>query len=381
MTIRKKHNIRHYTIVEVMVAMAIFLVMMTIMMQFFTSAQKVWNLSSKRNDMYADARVAMNLMTREIQSMLFRNEATDGTGIYPFWYEWSDFDDTMPLPSLAHANSRRTDLDTYLKTEENLQYLTQLNFISTTDLKPVDEGSDICEIRYRFIPFYFKADDATGVVTYTMGNVRGGYLQRSCLSEISPKAGGGVDLSNDLDTVNVPYNFNSIPNRGNLTELAIAPATYNTALYQNRVINIWDRGLSPFFEVATTIEEAKFQTVIGGVYSLRFTCYVWDSVNNKLITLDPMNTTAPGENPSNIPIANPPRPYAYDLATGTPVPVAVRIDMKLLAPGDLKKLAFNIYVEANGSASEQQDATRQIRALKQKMRTFSKVIYLGKREN
>ena len=88
MLVRKKHIIRHYTIVEVMVAMGIFLVMMTIMMQFFTSAQKVWNLASKKNMMYADARVAMNLMTRELQSMLYDNEVDTGT--YPFWHEWQD---------------------------------------------------------------------------------------------------------------------------------------------------------------------------------------------------------------------------------------------------------------------------------------------------
>ena len=68
MSIRKKHITWRYTLIEVMMAMGIFLIMMTIMMQFFTSAQEVWNNSSKRNMIYADARVAMNLMTREIQS-------------------------------------------------------------------------------------------------------------------------------------------------------------------------------------------------------------------------------------------------------------------------------------------------------------------------
>ncbi len=63
-------------------------------------------------------------------------------------------------------------------------------------------------------------------------------------------------------------------------------------------------------------------------------------------------------------------PLAYDLVSGTPVPVAVRVDMKLLAPRDLKRLAIAI----------KDSNTRQIRALRQKMRTFSKVIYLGKRK-
>ena len=371
MSISKKHIIRHYTIVEVMVAMGIFLIMMTIMMQFFTSAQKVWNLASKKNMLYADARVAMNLMTRELQSMLFSNTETDGNDYYPFWYEWSDYDDDEPLPAVAHTNSRRTELDTYLKTEENLQYLTQLNFISTTDLKAVEEGSDVCEIRYRFIPVYFKADKTTGVLKYTMGNIRGGYLQRSCVSEYAEKtSGSGADFTNTVDTSYDPYNYKDIPYRGALADL-VAP--YNISLYQNRVKNIWDRGTSPSFEVDTTIENSKYQTVISGVYSLRFTCYIWDSGLKLIRPLD--QTGAPRDNGG---IA-----ASGDLAAGTPKPVAVRIDMKLMDPKDLKKLAYNIYV-ANKSGtptSEKEDAEDQIKALKQTMRTFSKVIYLGKAEN
>jgi type II secretory pathway pseudopilin PulG len=331
MTIRKKNIIRHYTIVEVMVAMGIFLVMMTIMMQFFTSAQKVWNAASKRNMMYADARVAMNLMTRELQSMLYRNDVNDPSGsIYPFWLEWTDID--IDVSSVADEE-RTAALKDYFTDNNDLfkqsggstePYLTALNFISATDLKPVDEGSDISEIRYRFTPVYFK-----GSTPYTINSVKGGKLERSCTAEYY-EAGTPTEPAD--------YNFATNP--------------YPTT---DRVKEIWKVS-------SETTDPAPFQTVITGVYSLRFTCYTW-KIGTGLVIIDPMDEF--GKEPT----PNTTNTVGYDLITGTPAPVAIRIDMKLMAPKDLKKLVVAIN-ESN---------TKQIKTLKQKMRTFSKVIYLGKR--
>ncbi len=301
MLIRKKHIIRHYTIVEVMVAMGIFLIMMTIMMQFFTSAQKVWNLASKKNMMYADARVAMNLMTREIQSMLYSNDETDGSEYYPFWFEW-----TTKNIDLGGETTLLTDADNY-----NLSYLTALNFLANTDIKPIDKGSDVCEIRYQFVPVYISS-----------GEVKGGKLQRSCVAEWE------TDILEDVD-----WDFDQYPN-------ALPPTA-------NRVNLIW--------------ENTDFITVISGVYSLRFTCYMWSS---GLKLIKPLDASDNLKNNGGFAASG-------ALATGSVVPVAVRIDMKLMGPKDLKKLAVAI----NNSD------TKQIKILKQKMRTFSKVIYLGKRED
>lgn len=371
MTHRKKYIISHYTIVEVMMAMGIFLVMMTIMMQFFTSAQKVWNLASKKNMLYADARVAMNLMTRELQSMLYDNDS-DGSGIYPFWYQCTDIDECY-----EGGKKRPTELKSYFKDNNDLPnyngnlYLNVLNFISTTDLKDVDEGSDVCEIRYRFIPVYFETDDPQ-----SMNEVLGGRLERSCVSEYSDKTppATGTDLSNTVDSANTPYNFASIPCYGDLTQLAAA-GTYNIPLYQNRVANIWESEASASTDntdVKTSISDAKYRTVITGVYSLRFTCYYWDSSGGKLEVLAPMDSSGNGLDGGSIG-----SPLKYDLAVGTPKPVAVRIDMKLMDPKDLRELTYNIYLAGKGSKT----AEKQVKVLTQRMRNFSKVIYLEKNDN
>ena len=334
MSIRGKNIIRHYTIVEVMVAMGIFLVMMTIMMQFFTSAQKVWNLASKKNMLYADARVAMNLMTRELQSVLYDSD-TDSSNIYPFWYEWT---------TIGADGKNRSEIDEYFVDNKDLPengstgvpYLTQLNFISTTDLKPVDEGSDVCEIRYKFIPVYFDATTPT-----SFNDVKGGKLQRCCTAEYYDNSGTATQTpSGEFQDYNFAANPYDITNT-------------------NRVVDIWTANSTAL----------GFQTVITGVYSLRFTCFAW---NGSLTSLDAMDTSGSLKGVGTI--------TGYNLITGTPKPVAVRIDMKLMDPKDLRKLAYYIYVanHTGFSASEVKEAEKQIRVLKQAMRTFSKVIYLGK---
>lgn len=343
MSINRKKIIRNYTIIEVMVAMGIFLIMMTIMMQFFTSAQKVWNASAKRNMIYADARVAMNLMTREIQSILYDNDGNDlPNSIYPFWYEWYDINSY-----LTSGNTRPQEIkDHYLSNNELFEhsasspYLTALNFISTTDLKPVDRGSDVCEIRYRFVPIYYKNSSPQ-----TSSDIGGGRFERSCVAEYY--TGGGTTSTGTTGH----YNFSDWQYKGP------NPASPD----DERVIKIWP---------ATAPDpEGPFKKVIDGVYSLRFTCYRWDTTNSVMTNIAAIDSTG-----AQLSVKY---PITFNLSMGTPVPVAVRIDMKLMDPKDLKQLALNIYRAGTGD----KEAEKQIKTLKQKIRTFSKVIYLGKRED
>ena len=330
-----------------MVAMGIFVIMMTIMMQFFASAQKVWNASSKRNAIYSDARVAMNLMTRELECMLYENSEQGDK--YPFWFEWTAIDSALDSTN----DDMPTELRNYLEANDDVNsysstpYLTALNFISTTDIKPVEQGSDVCELSYRFVPFHFPKN-----TNPSLSNSRGGYLQRSCISEYkNPSA----------PTPNGLWDFALCYYRG------VSPSGTNSdtgETYAKRVYDIW-----------CDHPQTNFKTVINGVYSLKYTCYRWDSSSNNLSALVPMNENGNGLDGSAITT-----PIVFNLAMGTPCPVAIRIDMKLLDPKDLKKLAYYIYTAGSSTGATKNDADKQIRILKQKIRTFSKVIYLGNRE-
>lgn len=58
----------NFTLVELLVAMTVFSILLLLMLQFFSGAQKMWTSTEKRNELYADARIAMDLMTSLIQS-------------------------------------------------------------------------------------------------------------------------------------------------------------------------------------------------------------------------------------------------------------------------------------------------------------------------
>lgn len=62
-----------FTLVELLVSMGVLLVILGFILQFFVSSQQVWTSMSQRNRVYADARVAMDLMTTMLQNTFYSN--------------------------------------------------------------------------------------------------------------------------------------------------------------------------------------------------------------------------------------------------------------------------------------------------------------------
>ena len=59
---------RCFTLVELLVAMAVFVVMLALMLRFFSGTQQVWRGLRERNTVFADARTAMDLMTSLLEN-------------------------------------------------------------------------------------------------------------------------------------------------------------------------------------------------------------------------------------------------------------------------------------------------------------------------
>lgn len=72
-TAKYKHTLRQhrFTLVELMVAMGVFSIMMLALMTFFNSAQKLWTESERRTTVFADVRIAMDLMATTLQTALY----------------------------------------------------------------------------------------------------------------------------------------------------------------------------------------------------------------------------------------------------------------------------------------------------------------------
>lgn len=69
-----------FTLVELLIAVGLLSLIMMLLLQLFSGAQKIWIASEKTNNVYADARVAMELMTDLINTVQFSHgESADGT--------------------------------------------------------------------------------------------------------------------------------------------------------------------------------------------------------------------------------------------------------------------------------------------------------------
>jgi len=65
---------KQFTLLELLVAMAVFSVMMTVLMQYFGSAQKVTSGRVKRVEMFEKARIALEIISRDLQALRFEKD-------------------------------------------------------------------------------------------------------------------------------------------------------------------------------------------------------------------------------------------------------------------------------------------------------------------
>jgi type II secretory pathway pseudopilin PulG len=68
---RAVKTIRRFTLIELLVAMGVLVIILGFILQFFVGAQKVWTSMEQRNNIYADARVAMDIMTTMLQNTFY----------------------------------------------------------------------------------------------------------------------------------------------------------------------------------------------------------------------------------------------------------------------------------------------------------------------
>lgn len=328
-------------------AMAVFTIIALIMMRFFSSAQQIYSKVSQRNNTFSDARIALDMMARELQCSLYNNSPSP-QGIYPFWFE-----------KVRDIN------DNYYTTFEQ----TQLNFIATTDMKPAGAISNICEIRYGFVPAgplppavnLYKIDSAYSAETNAAGAyvaIDEGWLVRSCTADkVENPLNSGIYIDDSR------WNFYLEPYK-NATGIVIN---------NNRVIDVFNEVMP-----ATS----RYRKVIPGVYALKFTCFIVDpnplSANYlQLVPLKAMKgdingTLSVGGTFGTQSIGAPPPlpdPQNGNINTlvGTPFPVAIKIDLSVMQPSDWREWH---------QAVDSGDTSTANKIKQQRMRTFSRTVFL-----
>ena len=342
----KKYRSKYfYTLVELLMAMAIFAIISVIMMRFFNSAQQIWSKASQKNVLYSDARVAMDIIATELQGALYDNKIN--TGIYPFWYEYKKLE-TDITPAYDYTNTNETG-------RYNKNYVPQLNFIAATTYLPNDNvKSNVCEIKYIFLPVRYNIDfvnKPTGEWTIGTTTLKGGILARACTgdhnSNTNPAPNSNFDSTDSLCL----YNFLLLPNGSDA----------------QRVKKI--------FNVASS---EPYQAVIDGIIDMEITCYTLQFDSGTGFYL--LKSYNPMKNDGSIAIAGPGglrsdglTSNIGSLACGTPFPVAVKIDLYMLAERDMREW-LNVL---NSNLPDNQKVTAANKIKSERMRCFSKTIYLS----
>lgn len=105
---RKNRTIRSFTLIELVVAMGVFSIMMLGLVQLFSSTQNLWSGMSSRTETFENARIVMDLIANDLQTIYY-----DGTAGKTFFTTNSDysqisFGTIRSSKANSHCNSKIT---------------------------------------------------------------------------------------------------------------------------------------------------------------------------------------------------------------------------------------------------------------------------------
>ncbi len=120
---KEKKDISGFTLIELIAAMGVFSIVMVMMMTLFLSAQTIWRKTSQESQIFENARIALDLMAREVQCAYYEPNKT------LFWYK--------PETSYASASDKQYNNPS-------------ICFIASTQVPPNPFcESKLCEIKYQ----------------------------------------------------------------------------------------------------------------------------------------------------------------------------------------------------------------------------------------
>lgn len=114
---KRLQKLKIFSLIELSVSIAIFIVIIAIVLNFYGTAKNAWSISETKRQAFEDGRTALELVSRDLQSIYY----TANTA--PFWHK--------------------------AKTSTNQWYDSQsLNFISLIDIRDESDSSGMYEVKY-----------------------------------------------------------------------------------------------------------------------------------------------------------------------------------------------------------------------------------------
>ena len=71
-------RVRQFTLVELLAAMAVLVIMMFLLFRFIAGAQQAWSVATSSQEVYEKSRIALDLITRDLQSAVARADDVPG---------------------------------------------------------------------------------------------------------------------------------------------------------------------------------------------------------------------------------------------------------------------------------------------------------------
>ena len=129
---KKKHKKNYFTLLEIVVGMIVLTIMILTLTITFNAMHKATDISKSETELFQNASVALDVMTRDLQCIYYEN------GLIPFYHKGEGGDITEPY---------NNDL---------------LCFISSTPLHPAEANTNVCEIKYQLYSTADLTEDTSG---------------------------------------------------------------------------------------------------------------------------------------------------------------------------------------------------------------------------
>jgi len=146
------------TLVEILVAMSILVVLMLVVMQTFSGTQVIWRTTQNRTDMYEKARLAMDLLSRDLQGITVSNEVG------------SEFNYTLDPDELTGLYNPPSPLTTVMMRNR------EIALVSSSGIGQTSDSPNTIEVGYYYDPIEKKlmrrmsAMNTTGVNSWDCTN-------------------------------------------------------------------------------------------------------------------------------------------------------------------------------------------------------------------
>ncbi len=335
---RKKQIISNFTLAELVVSMGIFTILMLILVQFTDAAQKIWTNTGTKVTMYEDARVALDLISRDLQGVLYNDEISS-KGIYPFWHEAPDRINFIASTNVGDEDDAPADKP--VPKIREIKY-ARTNSTLTKGCDPINSGNNLLPgLLVRAV----TGDNAEGKCNFS-------YIPKNIT------AGGNRRV----------YHIFKAYQGSTSSPYAPSPADYSGTI-----------------ENVPSTKGNGFDRVIPYVVALKFTCFHYmdptpgapnsgDEYLVNMLDKDENGIECDGT-------ANVDYDYVYDgsiTANSTPLPYSVQIELTLLDKNSWEK-----WLTLGGNIDDPDGAdtpvAKQFRENNQ--RTFSKLVFIGDRES